>query len=303
MVIGIDGGGTHVRVVICDAALQVVGEATGDSVNPSSVGRDTAASHIQSTIRAALANAGLDAADITAAAAGIAGAATDALKPWVIETVRAVLPDAQVIHSADYEIALAGAVGELHGVAVIAGTGSAAYGAHRDGRTLRQGGFGYLLGDEGSGYWLGREALAHAMREMDGRATPSALTPRVLAAIGASHPLEIIPWLYQSGAPRTADVAALAPLVIAISEEGDRVAQAYVARAASELAQMVRHIQQTLSLKDAPVAFIGGLLERDNRLVEVLMRRLHLKQRPVAKYSPAIGAAILAARGQKTQQA
>lgn len=296
MIIGIDGGGTHVRVVVCDGSLRVLGESQGAGVNPSTVGRDLSASRIQEAVRAALSIANVDAGEITAAAAGIAGAATDHFGPWVVSVCRGVLPAARVIHSSDYEIALVGAIGERHGVSVIAGTGSAAFGAHRDGRSMRQGGFGYLLGDEGSGYWLGREALSHVLREMDGRASPSELTPRILGAIGLSQPLEIIPWLYHTEKPRTADVAALAPVVIAASEQGDRVAQGYVARAASELAQMVRYLQLKLSLEEAPVAFIGGLLENDNRLVQVLMRRLHLKERPVARHTPAYGAAILAAQ-------
>lgn len=295
MFIGIDGGGTHVRVVVCDAALNVRAEAEEASVNPNAVGREVSAQRIQSAVAAALARAGLGAGEITAVAAGIAGAATEPFRPWLEETLRTALPESRVIASADYEIALVGAVGARHGISVIAGTGSAAYGVHRDGASMRQGGFGYLLGDEGSGYWLGREGLSHALRERDGRASPSALTPRLLAALNLSAPLDIIPWLYGGGdKPRVADVAALAPVVIAVSEEGDRVAQGYVARAASELANMVRYLQLKLDLKDAPLAFIGGLLERDNRLVEVLMRRLHLKTRPVALHSPAIGAAILA---------
>lgn len=297
MVIGIDGGGTHVRVVVCDRALAVRGEAHGAAVNPSTVGKDTSSLRIRETIQAALVNANTEALEISAVAAGIAGAATEHFGPWIVETIRAELPAANVIHSSDYEIALVGAIGERHGISVIAGTGSAAYGVHRDGRSLRQGGFGYLLGDEGSGYWLGREALAHVLREMDGRATPSALSRKILQAIGLSQPLDIVPWLYRAENPRTADVAALAPIVLKVAEDGDRVAQGYVARAASELAQMVRYLQLKLSLEDAPVAFIGGLLEHDNRLVEVLLRRLHLNERPVARYSPAVGAAILALQG------
>jgi N-acetylglucosamine kinase-like BadF-type ATPase len=219
----------------------------------------------------------------------------------VTETLQLALPSARVTASADYEIALVGAVGHTHGIVVISGTGSAAYGANHDGRSMRQGGFGYLLGDEGSGYWLGREALSHILREMDGRARPSEITPRILAAIGATHALGVIPWLYHAPKPRVSEIAALAPLVIRLAEEGDPVAQGYVARAASELAQMVRNLQDRLDLHDAPIAFVGGNLERNNRLVEVLMRRLHLQERPAAKYSPAVGAALLAAQNESAE--
>lgn len=294
MFVGIDGGGTHVRVVVCDSMLTIHGEAVGEGANPSSVGHEVSAQRIQATIRAALDDAKVSAGDIIAAGAGVAGAAEEHSQEWVKQTVAAALPYSQVAASADYEIALIGAVGDRHGIIVVSGTGSAAFGANRDGRSMRQGGFGYLLGDEGSGYWLGREALSHALREMDGRATPSLMTRRVLDAIGANHPLDVIPWLYHAPKPRVADIASLAPIVIAVSEAGDPVAQGYVARAGSELAQMIRHLQHVLDLHDAPVAFTGGLLERDNRLVQVLMRRLHLTERPKIAYPPAVGAAILA---------
>lgn len=301
MYVGIDGGGSHVRVVVCDSSLAVIGESAGPGVNPSSAGHELAASRIHEAIAAALAEAHLTPYDIVAAGAGIAGAAEEHSRAWVAETLSEVLPLARVTASADYEIALVGAIGEKHGIIVISGTGSAAYGANRDGRDMRQGGFGYILGDEGSGYWLGREALSHALREMDGRATPSAMTPRVLQAIGVTHPLGVIPWLYHAPAPRVAEIAALAPIVIRVAEDGDMVAQGYVARAASELAQMVRNLQAKLDLYDAPIAFVGGNLERDNRLSEVLMRRLHLKVRPSALYPPAVGAAILAAQNESAE--
>jgi glucosamine kinase len=295
MYVGIDGGGTHVRVVVCDSSLNIIGESAGAGVNPGAVGHDLAAARIEQTILAALDDAGLTTEDVLGAGAGIAGAAEEHSRAWVKQTIESVLPSARVVASADYEIALVGAVGERHGIVVISGTGSAAFGAHRGtGASMRQGGFGYLLGDEGSGYWLGREALSHALREMDGRATPSMMTRRILDVIGANHPMDVIPWLYSAPKPRVSEIAALASVVIAVSEEGDMVAQGYVARAASELAQLVRNLQKRLDLYDAPIAFVGGLLERNNRLTEVLMRRLHLTERPAAMHPPEVGAAILA---------
>ncbi|MCO6445298.1 MAG: hypothetical protein J5J04_14555 [Anaerolineae bacterium] len=293
--LGIDGGGSHVRVVVTDAQMNVLAQTTGDNVNPSSIGREESGARVRAAVWQAISDANLTPGDITAAAAGIAGAADDHSADWVRDMLQIVLPTARIVPSSDFEIALVGAVGERKGVIVIAGTGSAAFGVSVDGRKLRQGGFGYLLGDEGSGYWMGREVLAHALRELDGRAGKSQITPRVLKEIGAATAGDIIAWTYRQGAQVRA-IAALAPLLIQISEEGDRVAQGYVARAASELANLVRSIQARLDLKDGPIAFAGGLLETDNRLVEVLMRRLHIEERPRPLYPPAIGAAMLAAQ-------
>lgn len=294
-ILGIDGGGSHVHVVVTDVHLNVLAQTTGDNVNPSSIGREESAARVRAAVRQAISDAHLAPADITAAAAGIAGASDDHSADWVRNMLQIELPAARIVASSDFEIALIGAVGERKGIIVIAGTGSAAFGVAADGRKLRQGGFGYLLGDEGSGYWMGREALAHTLRELDGRASRSEITPRVLKTIGAATAGDVIAWTYQQGVQVRA-IAALAPLLIQISEEGDPVAQGYVARAASELANLVRNIQARLDLKDGPIAFAGGLLETDNRLVEVLMRRLHLKERPRPLHPPAIGAAMLAAQ-------
>ncbi|MDP1051582.1 hypothetical protein Q6251_31555, partial [Klebsiella quasipneumoniae] len=81
--------------------------------------------------------------------------------------------------------------------------------------------WGYLIDDAGSGYWLGQQALQAVARAADGRAPATALTRAVLDALSLSEPLDLVPWLYQPGAPRTRDVAALAPLVLAHAEAGD----------------------------------------------------------------------------------
>ncbi len=126
-----------------------------------------------------------------------------------------MLPAAQVALSSDVEIALVGALGRRLGIVVLAGTGSAAYGVNRAGESLLVGGWGYLLGDEGSGYWIGSEALRLLARAADQRpASPamkseSILPARIMAALDLATPKAVVKWLYHGSGSRVAEVARL----------------------------------------------------------------------------------------------
>ena len=123
----------------------------------------------------------------------------------------------------DAAIALvAGAPGRV-GVVVLAGTGSISYGADRNGRTARAGGYGFLLADEGSGYWLGHQSLRATVRAADGRGPDTRLQELVFEALGVASVSELIPRVYEKGLPKHR-IAALASLVQAAHDQGDAVA-------------------------------------------------------------------------------
>lgn len=287
-VMGIDGGGSGVRVAITTPELEVLGSAEGMSANPNSAGRDAAARSVQEAIRAALADAKLSPHDITAVAAGIAGTVT--MPEWVRETIAVVLPDSAIHAATDFEIALVGAHGERRGILILAGTGSVAFGVNAAGEALQVGGWGYLLGDEGSGYLLGLHALQGVVRAADGRGQPTTLTGTILEALNLHAPADLIQWMY--GTTRTRDVARLAPLVLAA--EDDLVAQRIIAECVSELVLMGQTIARRLQIENPAYAFAGGLLSEPNPVSLGLCTALGLPALPVPKYSPVIGAALLA---------
>ncbi len=145
------------------------------------------------------------------------------------------------------------------GVAVVAGTGSMAFARAADRRTARAGGWGPLLGDEGSGYAIALAGLRAAARSADGRAPVTPLTDRLLAAFGLTRPQELIGAVYR-GNDRAA-LAALAPLVLDAAEAGDPVAEGIIREAAGELAAAAAAAARSLDLGAAfPVALAGGLL-------------------------------------------
>jgi N-acetylglucosamine kinase-like BadF-type ATPase len=293
-VMGIDGGGSAIRVMITTPDLTVCGQSDGPTANPGVVGFETATRTIQDAMRAALASADLSPGQIAAVGIGIAGAAAHHAAGWLREVAAAVTPDALIVPSADFEIALVGAVGRREGVLVLAGTGSLAYGVNAAGQSALVGGWGYLLDDAGSGYWIGIRALAAVARAADGRGPHTSLTPVLLEALDLAQPLDLVPWLYLSETARTRAVAQLAPLVLDQAADGDLVAQVIVTGAAAELTQAAHTVMRRLDMPAPDFAFAGGLLSGTNLLSESLCTALGLETLPVPYHPPVIGAALLA---------
>lgn len=297
--LGIDGGGSSVRVVIADESLQIRAEISGKTANPNVAGWETARATIQQAIRSALDQAGCAAQDIRAASAGIAGAEASRAGDWVRSVLGDVLPNALLVPAGDHEIALIGAHGQRRGVLILAGTGSVAYGIDDKGETILIGGWGYLLGDEGSGYWLGIQALQAVVRHMETRGCPTSLTAALLDATGLTDRDSIITWTYSER--RNREIARLAPIVLTHAEQGDSIANSLVDRAAYDLALMVATVYHRLDMPDLPLAFAGSLLLHENILQQKLCDRLKLTAPPVPRHSAVIGAAIHARDTYHTQ--
>ena len=148
--LGIDGGGSGLRVAIADDRLGSLVTVAESSANPNLIGHDAAQALIRRSISAALEQAGLHPSDINAAAIGVAGASSAHSREWLMETLAPALPDCLLVPSSDLEIALVGALAQRCGILLLAGTGSAVYGVAPSGQRLQIGGWGHLLGDEGS---------------------------------------------------------------------------------------------------------------------------------------------------------
>jgi N-acetylglucosamine kinase-like BadF-type ATPase len=291
--IGIDGGGSTVRVVVVTPDLSILGQSRGGSVNPNSAGRDAAASALHAAIREALAAAQVTAGDVTAVGAGVAGAMTAPLNDWLRDTLSSIVPDVPVFSTHDIEIALIAAHGIRRGVLVLAGTGSAALGVSPTGESLLVGGWGYLLGDEGSGAWLGLRALNAVACHADGRGEPTRLTDAIMNLLQLSDARQLIEIIYQPAVPVAPRAARFAPLVLEHAEV-DGVASRLVDEAVKALALHVETIVSRLRLVDPGVAFAGGLLSSPNVLSLRLQSVLRLAAFPAARYPAEVGAALLA---------
>lgn len=274
IVIGIDGGGSRTRALVADDRGQPIVQVEGPSsaVRPGQAERS--AEVIVDLVRDALAAADMVHVIPKVVCVGVAGvgraAERDAL--WQALVSREVA-DEVVVHP-DATIALDDAFGDGPGILLIAGTGSVAFARGPLGEPARCGGWGPVIGDEGSGAWIGRRALGIVASAADGREPETALVGAILTAAEVNDAAELIPW---AAAASPATLATLAPVVLSVAEGGDLRANALVSLAAEELVLHVRALARRLFTDEraaAPVAFAGGLLGRGALMRKRLENRL-----------------------------
>jgi len=254
---GIDGGGTRTRVLCRDREGHELEERHFGPFNLNSVGLESFEQLLEE-ITAYLAAQGR----CRAVCIGAAGVSNQTM----VSAVKRAMDRAGVSRwklVGDHVIALQGALGGRPGLAFIAGTGSICYGRAADGREERCGGWGHLIGDEGSAYALGRAALSAVARAWDGWGEETALTALIRDELDLSTRQELISYVYGGDKTR---VASLAPLVERAADQGDWVAAKIIGENAREMAAMARAVALRLDLPQAPVAMLGGLLENDTLL-------------------------------------
>jgi glucosamine kinase len=225
---------------------------------------------IAEVVRRALANLGRLSGDVLLV--GAAGAGRDPERSELAKALRAENLAARVEVTTDIELALAGAFESGPGIVVSAGTGSIAVGRGTKGARRRIGGYGWQMGDEGSGYAIGRAALGAVSRAHDGRSPRTLLTDRVLAATRSPDFDALVRWA-ASASP--AELASLAPHVLEVAAEGDPLAQGIADYAARELSQLAICLLPQLDAEPTVgVALTGGLLTQDRPLRRAVLARL-----------------------------
>lgn len=233
---------------------------------------------------------------ISVAALGLTSVRPGSREAGMVERmVREMVPVGEVMVVPDYVTALLGASAGEPGIAVIAGGGMVAYGRTAHGREAVAGGDGYLLGDEGSAYWIGRHAVAAALRAADGRGSPTALTEAVTGAFALHEIGAIKAVVYAPGFQRDR-LAALAPRVMELARAGDATATEIVEGAARALAGAAIAVARQLD-GAADVFPVGGVFRGGEIIMEPFQRVLAGRGLAVrsAVFSPVAGAALLAA--------
>jgi N-acetylmuramic acid 6-phosphate etherase len=260
LVIGIDGGGST-TVALLATAGEVIGRGEAGPSNMQAVGVTLAFKAIEDAVAGAFAAAGRPPAPVRCAVLGLAGADRPQEQSLVRAWAERFGLARQVEAVNDAQLLLAAGTPEGWGIALVAGTGSIAFGRTPDGRLGRAGGWGYLLGDEGSAYAIVMSALQEVVHAADGRGPPTVLTERLLWAIGGQRPMDLIPAVYRGGWDRTA-LAGLAPIVLDAAGQGDKVAARIAAHGAHQLALTVAAAAMRLALPPdrLPLAMTGGTL-------------------------------------------
>jgi len=292
--LGVDAGGTKTAVLLADGE-RIIGRASGapGAVRP---GRGLqAASRIAAAVRHALTDARLLQADVLVV--GAAGVGRDPERSELREGLRNERLAARTIVTGDLDIALEAAFGPGPGIVLVSGTGSVAMARTPDGALHRQGGYGWQMGDEGSGYALGRAALLAVGRARDGRGEATALSAALLAHAPPKDFDELIRW---SGAAEPGEIATLAPLVFGCAAAGDAVAGSLVERAAGDLAGLVPPLVALFEGRGAvQAALAGGNLAPDRGLRAPVLAQLKRIPRLAvleAALDPAEGALAMARR-------
>ncbi|MEO6906351.1 MAG: BadF/BadG/BcrA/BcrD ATPase family protein [Abditibacteriaceae bacterium] len=293
--LGIDGGGTTTRAVIIDENMRDLGRGEAGSSNHYSVGVERTAQNIQLAVAAALQAASVRETEIASWGLGLAGACTAVEQDLLHKAIAPICTAQKLVIDEDVAAAQAGAFGGGTGAVCIAGTGANCFGINSAGQRARADGLGPLLGDRGSGYWIGELTLRIVCKMHDGLVLKSPLLEKVLRQLEVADVDGLVQIVYQPDFERDR-IAGLAPIVMQLSRDGDAASTDILQSAGRELAATTIAVLQPLNLQT--VAPVGGILSQQTALRETY--EAELKNAVVgaqvveAKYDAVIGAALLA---------
>jgi glucosamine kinase len=276
--LGIDGGGSKTSCLIGDE-VSILGAGTAGASNPVRVGEARARDALTAAIRQACAVANIAPSQIQRTCVGLAGAA----RPEISGPARHALAElvtGEIEVVGDMVIALEAAFGRDPGVIVIAGTGSIAYGRNSKGETARAGGWGFAISDEGSGHWIGRAAVAAAVRALDsGEAISESLLGDLMKFWQAETREQLV---VVANATPPPDFSALFPVVLASADRGDRIALEVLNQAGAELAGLAKTVVGRLfanmnvnaGAAKLAVAMSGGIFGASSLVRQIFCDRL-----------------------------
>ena len=253
--IGVDGGGTTTRAVVIDDDLKVLGRGESGPGNFYSAGEKAAIENIASAVKAAINSASINESEVASWGLGLAGACSDSDKAAQRQALLPQVGAAKIIVDEDAAAAQAGAFAGGAGAICIAGTGANCFGVNENKERRGADGFGPLLGDRGSGYWCGEQALRAACASYDGSGQNTILQESVFNQLGAKDVYQMIEIVYAEGFKKDR-IAALFPLVLQATQ--DAVALDILERAGQELAKTTLAVLRELNINR--VALVGGLL-------------------------------------------
>lgn len=303
--LGVDGGGTKTALCVVSADGRLLAAREAPSVYylgaGASSGTGLVARVLGEAVPVVCAAAGVDPGDLAGAFFGLPAygeasgdtAELDALPAQVLGHHRYRCDN-------DMVCGWAGSLALAPGVNVVSGTGSISYGEH-DGRHVRVGGWGELVGDEGSAYWLGIRGLQAWTKMTDGREPVGPLHALLGARLGLDAPLDLVSLVHETWQGDRRTLAALAPVVVEAADAGDLVARRVVAEGVTELVALVRTTAERLRFAAGavvPVSCSGGVFRADTvrRAFADELAATGAYELRAARFSPVVGAALYAAR-------
>lgn len=293
--LGVDGGATKTLAAVLDLQRGTLCLGHGGPSNEDAVGATAAVQALLGAAQQAIEGTGVGLEDLSAVVLAIAGTDTDS----VTGHVHRARGDSWIVVN-DVVGAWATATGCAPGVAAIAGTGSNVFGVGPDGRSWRTGGWGHLLGDEGSGYWLGAESIRAALRDRDASGPPTGLGDAAVEFFKAPS-VEAVASLVYSKPLTKSEIAAFAVESARLAAAGDEVARELFARGGRELGGQIATVIARTGLRgEFPIGLIGSAYKAGAVLTEPLEQRVR-RDAPQAsigavEMAPVGGSLLLAAR-------
>ncbi len=292
--IGIDGGGTQWEAALLNRANTVLARHGFGGVNVRGVNPNVVAFKLKDILEYMSDQGGMMPYHITLIVLAAAGAGDAKIKKSVEEACHSVFPNNPMKVVSDAEAALHGAFGGGPGVVLIAGTGSIAWGRDRSGTLARAGGYGHLLGDEGSGFWIGRECLKAALNEHF-RGVETDLGKRICEAWNLKDITDGITLVYKSESAAK-KLAELTPMAFELAKSGEVLAGEVVASAGRELGKLAKSVIRTLDLEGSvEVCFMGGLSNQVKALKPGIMQVIDNVNVELVEpaFEPTVGAVLL----------
>jgi len=298
--IGLDGGGTKTVCLLGSERGEVLARGVAGPSNHNTVGLEQAQAALKTCICDAIDKHGPRFHDIESIAIGMSGIDRPADRALITEIIDKLgLRFRLRLVDNDASIALAGATHGQPGVVIICGTGSIAFGMNSKGERRRSSGWGPVLGDEGSGYDIGRQAMIAALRDADGRGHATILRRMLIEHLQLSSIENLVGKVYGERMPAN-EIAALAPLVFTAASKDDDVATKILANAGKELAEAAVAVIHKLGLGETEfdVALVGSVFKSTGILKDVLIEMIY-RSAPLAKviaprFEPVVGALIMA---------
>lgn len=296
--IGLDGGGTKTKCVVVDEKMNVLSELVGGPSNFLVFALDEVTQSLFNLITDSIKQADIDISGVESILLGTAGAgrredAERLEKNFMLKANELRIPIKKFVVESDARVALEGAFSGNPGSIFIAGTGSIMFGKDSDGNIHRVGGFGRILGDEGSGFHIGRSGLTAVAKEFDGRGEKTKLSNLLKNKFNISNSKELILAIYKNNF----DTAAVAPLVIQAAEEGDDICTSIIQDEVDELLLHIKSMKKLIQEDKLKISLIGGTITTDNFYARLFKKKVNIMRNvklSEPEFDPAIGAALMA---------
>lgn len=298
-ILGIDGGGSKTEACGIDLQGKVLGVTVGESSNYHIIGLEKFIENIRQLILQIINMTNLRVDNLKIVSLGLAGVGSKKDIDLILNRLKELNLPCEYLINNDAKISLFSGTGQLTGITVISGTGSIAFGINPKGEEFRAGGWGHILGDEGSGYDIGRKGLIAVIKSSEDRGKQTLLTQYLQQKLAISNYRELIPLVYNNSNHKKI-IASLAEVVVNAAKQGDSVATKILVNSGEELANLVLSVIR----RGFGGEYSGGIVINGSILLKVdivresftnvVKEKYKSIQVVFPQYSPALAAALLA---------